>query len=292
MATLHGLEDPEVQQLITKQNAGRFDPNVDRNMLRDPDRLIYIFSISQRAFVVDRPPLFLKLHLRACPADERYVKVTHIPDPLMQAVHDTERARRRGEANDGMLCAIELLNPNNPTYDPDYNPPPELAAQLNSSRGCNLFAQGLFISLSETPSEAEIDRAYARREAYYKALVAQADSLEAVDRKELEEFIKGEDGTDLRLALNYFGETRTYHRPMVPTIPCPNCGETIKKNAAFHKSEALGAVCVLDWHKAVDAGVKQKSDVPDDKRWWLAEKAEKTPAAAKPAKASKPAKAK
>jgi hypothetical protein len=262
------LEDPHVQELITAHNSGRFNPEVDRNMQRAPDRMIHIFSISRRSFTIKRPPLFLNVHLQACPKDERYVPVAHIPDPLMQAVHDVEKARQRGEANDGMLCAIELLNPNNPTYDPDWNPPAEMAAAFSSSKGCDLFQQGLFISLSEVPSEREIAQAEKRRERYYKGLIAHADSLEETNRKELEEFIRGEDGTDLRLALDFFGEKRSYHKPMTATRTCPNCADDVKAGVAFHKNEALGVICVLDWPRAVAAGVKTKSDVPEHLRWW------------------------
>lgn len=273
MATLHGLEDPEVQSMITKANGGRFNPEVDRNMQREPDRMIHIFSVSRRSFTIKRPPLFLNVHLRACGKDDRYVPVAHIPDPLMQAVHDTEKGRQRGEANDGMLCAIELLNPNNPTYDPDWEAPAEIAAAFSSSKGCDLFKQGLFISLSEEPSEKEIRQAEKRREHYYKSLIAHADSLEAINRKDLEEFIRGEDGTDLRLALDFFGEKRDYHKPMTAVRSCPNCGEDIKTGVAFHKNAALGLICVIDWQRTVAAGAKTKNDVPEEFRWWTEEAA-------------------
>lgn len=279
MATLHGLEDPEVQAKMMQLNAGTWDPRIDRNMLREPDRMIHVFTTSPRSFIIDRAPLWVKFHLRACPKGERYVVAAHIPDPLMQMVHNTENGRKRGEAHDGLRCAIDLLNPNNPTFDPDWIAPPEAAAMFSSSRGCDLFAQGLFLSLNEVPSEEEIVKAETRRANRYRALVTQADSLENTNRKELEEFIRGEDGTDLRMALDFYGEQRSYHKPMLATRNCVNCGESIKSGAAFHKSESLGTICVLDWPRAVDAGVKTKSDVPEHLRWWdQAEEPEKTPA--------------
>jgi hypothetical protein len=274
MAVLHGLEDEQVQQKMQQLNAGTWDPRIDRNMLREPDRVIHVFTVSKRSFMIDRAPLWVKLHLRACPKDERYVAVAHVPDPLMQVVHNTENGRRRGEAHDGLRAAIDLLNPNNPTNDPDWNPSPEMAALFGSSRGCDLFAQGLFLSLREEPTDAEISKAEERRNTRYRALIAQADSLEQTNRKELEEFLRGEDGTDLRMALDFYGEQRAYHKPMVATRSCPNCGEVIKIGVAFHKNESLGMICVLDWPKAVDAGVKTKSDVPEHLRWWADEEEE------------------
>jgi hypothetical protein len=267
MAIVHGMEDPVVQEKMMQLNAGTWDPRIDRNMLREPDRMIHVFSVSKRSFVVDRAPLWIKLHLRGCGKDERYVPVAHIPDPLIQAVHNTENGRKRGEAHDGLRAAIDLLNPNNPTNDPDWNPSPEMAALFGSSKGCDLFAQGLFISLREVPTEAEIARAEERRNGRYRGLIAQADSLEQTNRKDLEEMLRGEDGTDLRMALDFFGEQRAYHKPMIATRACPNCGEAIKSGVAFHMLPN-NQYCVNDWPRAVAAGVKTKSDVPENLRWW------------------------
>jgi len=285
MAVLHGLEDPEVQALMIKNNAGTWDPRIDRNMLREPDRMIHIFSVSKRSFLVDRAPLWLKFHLRGCKAEERFVAVAHVPDPLMQKVHNTENGRYRGEAHDGLRCAIDLLNPNNPTNDPDWNPSPEMAAVFGSSKGCDLFAQGLFLSLHEVPLEAEIVKAEERRNSRFRSLIAHADSLEKINRKELEEFLKGEDGADLHLALDFYGEVREYHKPMIATRNCPNCGEAIKTGVAFHLLPN-NAYCINDWQKAVDAGIKTKFDVPVHLRWWTADEDEdetEPPIAARPA---------
>jgi hypothetical protein len=196
-------------------------------------------------------------------------------------VHNTDTGKYRGEAHDGLRVAIDMLNPNNPTVDPDWDPSPEAAAYFGSSKNCDLFAQGLFLSESETPAEWEVARAEKRREKLYKGLIAHADSLEHTDRKELEAFLKGEDGTDLRMALDFFGEQRSYHKPMVRTANCPNCGETIKSGVAFHKSEALGGLCVIDWPMAVKAGAKTKNDVPEELRWWDEDSPAAKPAAKK-----------
>jgi hypothetical protein len=267
MATLHGLEDPEVQEKMVKLNAGWWDPRIDRNMLRQPDRVIHIFSVSPRSFLVDRAPLWVKLNLRGCPRDERYVPVAHIPDPLMQTVHNTENGRKRGEAHNGLRAAIDLLNPNNPTDDPDWNPSPEMSAVFGTSKGCDLISQGLFLSLNEEPEEREIVKAEERRNRRWRGLIAHADSLEQINRKELEEFLKGEDGTDLRLALDFFGEERQYHRPMIATRSCPNCGISIKAGIGFHLLPN-NVYCINSWPKAVDAGIKTRSDVPASLRWW------------------------
>ncbi len=282
MAVLHGLDDPEVQQKMQKMNADWWDPRIDRNMIRPPERYIHVFTTSRRSFVIDRAPLWVKLHLRGCPEGERYAAVAHIPDPLQQSVHNTENGKRRAEAHDGMRVAIDLINPNNPTNNPDWDPSPEMAAFFGLSKGCDLFAQGLFLSLNETPTEAEIVKAEERRNRRFRKLIAHADALEKTNRKELQEFLAGEDGTDLRLALDFYHEIREYHRPMQASVICPNCGEQIKKGVAFHKNDSLGVICVLDWQKAVAAGVKTKSDVPEEFRWFEGETPAKSAAAPAP----------
>jgi hypothetical protein len=273
MAVLHGLEDPEVQQHMIKLNAGTWNPRIDRNMLREPDRMIHVFSVSKRSFIVDRAPLWVKLHLRGCGPNDRCVPVAHIPDPLMQKVHNTENGRYRGEAHDGLRVAIDLLNPNNPTNDPDWDPSPEMAAVFGSSKGCDLFAQGLFLSLNEEPFEVEIVKAEERRNKRFRSLIAHADALEQINRKELEEMLAGEDGTDLRMALDFYGEVRAYHKPMIATRACPNCGEAIKSGVAFHLLPN-NQYCINDWPKAVNAGIKTKSDVPEHLRWWTPDEEE------------------
>jgi hypothetical protein len=264
----HDLNHPESREKTAAANAQWFDPRVDRNMLRTPDRMIHVFSTSAREFRIDRAPLWSKLVLRGCKPGERYVTVAHVPDPLIQAVHNTENGRQRGEAHDGWRAAVDLLNPNNPTNDPDWNPGPEMAAFFGTSAGADLFAQGLFLSLNEVPTEQEIAKAEARRGKRSEALIAHADSLESTSPKELMEFLNGPDGMDLRMALDFFGEERAYHKKRKASRLCPNCGESIASGVGFHKSAALGVICVLDWQKAVDAGVKSKSDVPQGKEWW------------------------
>lgn len=266
----HDLKHPQSREKTAAANAQWFDPRIDKNLLRAPDRYIYVFSTSPREFKIDRAPLWSKLTLRGTKDGARCILAARIPDPLIQPVHNTENGRQRAESHDGWRAAVDLLNPNNPTNDPDWNPGPEMAAFFGTSAGADLFAQGLFLSLNEVPTEAEIAKAEARREQRYQRLIAHADSLENTEPKELQEFLKSADGLDLRMALDYFGEERAYHKVRTATRPCPNCGESIKAGIGFHKSAALGVICVLDWKKAVDAGVKTKFDVPAGKEWWEA----------------------
>jgi hypothetical protein len=169
--------------------------------------------------------------------------------------------------------AIDLINPNNPTNNPDWTPSPEMSAFFSTSKGCDLFSQGLFISLNEEPTEAEIVRAEERRNRRWRSLISHADSLEQTNRQELEELLRGEDGLDLRLALNFYGEQRAYHKPMIAMQTCPNCGDSVKSGIAFHMLPN-NVYCILDWQRAVESGIKTRSDVPSSLRWWAQDEEE------------------
>ena len=259
---------PVTQELniaeMQKANAGWFNPNIDMNLTRAPDRFVYIFSVSKREWKVDRPPLFQKLVFRACKPGERWTMVHRLPDPIQQPIHDIEKGRQRaGDPIPGLMAASNLLNPNNVSViSMDFDPSPEVAASFNS-KGCDLVSQGLFFSLNEVPTEEEISAAERRLRRMQKHLIAVCDAMPT--RKELNDFLATE-RANVQDALAAFGETREYHKPLVATKNCPNCATSIPSSAGFH---LLGTVyCVNDWQKAVAAGVKTRDDVPDEFKWW------------------------
>ena len=238
------------EQEMIKMNH-RTDPRQDLNLTRKPDRYIYVHTIASREYIVDRPPLFCKTLLRGKKDGERSTMIYRVCDPFVQPVQNTEGNNPRSELHDGLLVAYDLICP-----------------PVQTSVGCDLKERGLFLSLGETPLEAEIVGAEERMKERYRRLMSHADSLQHTNRSELEYFLMGADGQDLRLALDFFGEQREYHKTMAATKVCPNCGESIKSGVAYHKNVELGIICVLDWRKCVDAGVKSKADVPDTLRWW------------------------
>lgn len=204
---LSELDPSEVTANLTVDKLGK---KFVADISQTPKRMIHIYSTSRREFKIDRQPLWLRLTLRACPRHRRYVAVAHVPDPMMQVVHDHVTGRHKAEANDGMICAMDLLDPGNPTFDPDFVCPPHMKQYFGTSIGCNLFAQGLFLSLHSPPLRAEVRAAELRKEKHYREVIALADK--ARDR-DLEEFIRS--SWEIRLALDYFGLERRYHDPKI-----------------------------------------------------------------------------
>jgi hypothetical protein len=53
---------------------------------------------------------------------------------------------------------------------------------------------------------------------------------------------------------------------------CPGCGEPVKPNIIIHTCGY-----VFDWKRAVEHGLKKKSEVPESFRWWVKPAEEELP---------------
>lgn len=259
------LED-ESRAETAKANSLWYDPRLDLNLVRKPERFIYVYSISKKGFTIERPPLFPCVRVPACSASERFKMVAKIPDPFVQAIQNTENGRLRGEAHDGLRVAIDLINPNNLSSDPDWVCPDHLQGLVATGYGCDLSKQGLFVSLTPEPTEDELKKAEAKRHKYYDGLRRE---IELTPEREVVAKVYMND--DFGMMADYFGIEYTWHKKQTAFASCPNCDARIPMGVAFHQMGNV--ICVLDWKRAVDAGVKSKADVPDEKKWWGKEKA-------------------
>lgn len=249
------------QQTLEANISTWYDPTIDINLLREPKRFVHIYTVSKRDFFIQRPPLFPGLKVPACAASDRYRKVASIPDPFNQAVQDVNNGRMVGTAHDGLRVAIDLVNPNNITTNFDWEVPVEALNLIATGHGCDLSQQGVFISLSDPPQEIQITKAEAKRRKYYEFLRTTIDQQTEKDALTL---VAG--NIDFHLMADFFGLTYPWHKVMTAFVTCANCQERVPEGAAFHK---LGdSICVLDWKKAVSAGIKKKEDVPEDHIWW------------------------
>jgi hypothetical protein len=218
----------------------------DANLYRVPDYFIYIYTISDREFIVSQPPLFPRLIMRPKKKGERYSLLLKIPHPFQQidregAIGDLMVRGHRAEQ-----VAQSLCNPNNITLDQDAIPPEQTVLGL----GQDLNAQGVFWSRNEPPTEAEIMAAERRRERYYRSLIERARTLEISNPRELENVLH----QDYHMAAEFFGVETTWHKHMVKYETCPNCGEMVKPGVAYHKN-SMGIVCIIDEARAKKAGV-------------------------------------
>lgn len=234
-----------------------FDPGA----FRKPDYQVYLYSVSKKKFEIKIPPHVPLTVLKACPEDQEYVLVHTLSHPVQQVDKDIDTGEPRMRYHDAMKVAQDIVCPNAPDMDGAIAPD---AYAINT----DLRAQGVFYSRNNPPTEAEVKKAHQRLEKHYRGLIEKASALEYSNPKELAEFIN----EDCRLAADYFDESPTwYKKPTKKKVEaakgeCPNCGESIKSGLAYHFVE--GVACVIDWKRAVAAGVKMKADVPEGQEWW------------------------
>lgn len=247
-------------------NEAMYGPEyVDPVNFRRMEMMVYIFSVVDprpigahlhRSF----PPLVPHLNITELKPGEKYCLVTKIPHPVNQQCM-RENGERYIDSHDARRVAMDIVNPDNLTLNQDFQTDPSKVF----SQGNDYGRLGVFWSLLPVPTEEEIQKAVARKEAYYHARLQQAKMLEMSSPRALAEYITIND----HIAADYFGEEYSWHRKQVRLAFCPNCGEPIAPNAAFHRSAGLdGMICVNDWQRAVSAGVKTRDEVPPDKRWW------------------------
>ncbi len=270
---LHTLEndDPALGEKSSKvlteaQNRVWTGGGIDRNITRKPDRYIYLFTISKRSFIIERPPLFPRINVPACEPQEQYKLFFALPDPVMQTIMDWDKGRNIAAPDppDAVRVAVDLINPNNISQDLDWACPEYAMATVQQGAGMNLADQGLFFDYDPVPSKKELKKAEARRHNYYNRLRMNADRLQVTNPKEMAQEVFF--NNDYHLMADYFGLEYPWHKVMTIMATCPNCGEKIKQGVGFHKSEF--GICVLDWRVAVEAGIKTRADVPEGKEFW------------------------
>jgi hypothetical protein len=258
--TLHDLGYEDSKNLTSTENRKR--GGFDRNLSLRPEGYVYVFSVSQKAFLVERPPLFPKFVIPACPKDREYIEVAKIPNPYPQAIMDWDKekvVRAPDEVdNSGVRVAIDLIDPNNLGYTLDWSCPADAVAFVQTGAGTNLARQGVFIDLSPEPSKEELEKAKKRRHGYYEGLRVNANLLEKTRPKDLATEVFFND--DYHMMADYFGLEYAWHAKLSQKYECPNCGDSIAIGIAFHKTNE--GDCVIDWKRYFLAGrcTKQQYD--------------------------------
>jgi len=245
---------------------------LDPEQIRKPEYTVYLHSISKRSFE-QQHPIYRNVVIPACPKDKRYITFMRINHPIQTPHVDPDNVSGPNilRIENAKRAALGICNPNYIGTDlavQDREVPAE--SQLASSES-NLTRQGVFASLNEIPTEEELKKAEARRQAYYKFRFEEANGLERSNPKLLQEVL----GLDHHMAAEMFGVDVNWHRVVSPKIECPNCGEKIKEGVAFHYVN--GSRCVLDWERAFLAGAVKKDEVPESKIWWNEEPVKRGP---------------
>jgi hypothetical protein len=260
----HGVTagtEPLVRHAQSKMAAENGITNfmVDANSLRPIDYFVYIFNVGARSHRVTNGVL-KSVYVPGVKPGQKYVLAFKLPNIVTQTYQDqvTEQLRTHGE--DGRRVAMDLINPANMGIDQDF----EINPADVVSTGADLSRWGLFWSLHEVPTEEELSKAIKRMEKHYRFLIQQADNFARTNNFTLIQDYH-------HLAADYFQYKSSWNTLVEIPEVCPLCGGTSKKGVAIH---ALPEGCggVLDWKKAVSSGLKAKSDVPEDARWWKEEK--------------------
>lgn len=270
---VHGFTDPLSESPMRAANPDHFDTRMPR--MFPVHRHIYIYSVARRSFPrkhvywsatamingVSAPGLI------GCLKGERYVLCGSIPDPPQQLAVDAERGGWRVEVEPrdeaGWRAAIDLLNPNNPSTDPYAQLGPNAAAYYSTGENVNLIKYGLFPSLNDPPTEAELLRAEKCRDDAYAALVDEAFQEQASNPQGFRAWLRAH--PDINIAMDALGVEADWMNKVEMKVACPNCGERIRQGVAFHVSN--GKDCIVDWKKAYEAGRVKREDVPPGHRW-------------------------
>lgn len=248
------------------ENTKYVSPFLDPDLTRRPEYHVYVYSVVDPRpdgyhLMRNCPPLIHNLRIAELKPGEKYVLVTKIPHPVNQAGVDPSNEQRVNWAHNGQRVAQDIVNPENITMNQDAS----LSADRSFTEGNDFGKLGVFWSLNNPPTDEEVAKAIKRKEVFYRKRLDQAGALEASDPKSLYAYLTPTD----HVAADYFGEEFTWHKVSRKPESCPNCGEPIRAGVAFHASAALGGVlCVIDWPRTVQAGVKTRKDVPLEKRWW------------------------
>lgn len=254
--------DRTAQNMATGENTRFISPFLDPELTRKPEYYVYVYSVVDprpdgKHLMRNCPPLIRHLRIAELKSGERYTLVTKFAHPVNQPDVDATD-QRINHAHNAQRVAQDVVNPENTTMDQDAS----LAPEHSFAEGNDYGKLGVFWSLNSPPKDEEVAKAIARKERFYRARLDQCRALEASDPKSLYAYLTTTD----HVAADYFGEEFSWHKVTRKPAACPNCQEPIKAGAAYHRN-ADGVLCVIDWQRTVEAGVKQMEDVPLSKRW-------------------------
>lgn len=239
---------------------------LDPDTLRPTEYVVYLHTISRRSFMQPNG-IYRNIAIPACPKEKRshcFMQVQH-PVQIPHLNPDDVNGPPALKIEQAKRVALGICNPDYAGVDLSIQDKEIAPESVLSSGECNLTRQGVFASMNAEPTEQELKKAEARREAYYKFRLQEADGLERSNPRQLQYILM----LDHHMAADYFGVEANWHRAPSAKIDCPNCGTKIPATAAFHYEN--NRVCILDWEKAWLAGAIKKEDVPEPKRWWKAE---------------------
>jgi hypothetical protein len=250
--------------------------NLSSEQIQPAQYYIGLYSVNKRrmadvpySFIVENGA-YKTVCIPSCPPDQRYIKVLDIPHPVQSIEADPHAL---GEvvvrATSAGKVAMSIVHPDIIGESMDHLPPQSALAKYAISSNCDLIKQGVFFTRADEETkefEKALRAAEERLAAYYRQGL---DGIAGLSDREIQTVMSGDKGLDLRTAAAHFGEDIPGMRSRLnPKVDCPNCFEKVHKGAAYHRNDLLGTICIIDWQRAVEAGVKTIDQVPPTKRWW------------------------
>ena len=231
----------------------------DYMLSRQADFFVYLFNIAKLEYKVSRLPIIKEMTIPARKEGEKYARVTKLPSPFKMPKGNVDSNDIDIVILDGRRMAMDIVNPDNLSLDQDA------VITGSFSVGQNMGNLGVFWSLNEEPTEAELAAATRRMEKHYRSLLTDARSIETSNPQALPAVLT----PTLHAAADYFHETFNWHKRETHKENCSRCGMPANFGAPFHALEG-GGLCVGDWDAAIKAGVRSRAqayEATEDERY-------------------------
>jgi hypothetical protein len=231
----------------------------DYMLSRQADFFVYLFNIAKLEYKVSRLPIIKEMTIPARKEGEKYARVTKLPSPFKMPKGNVDSNDIDIVILDGRRMAMDIVNPDNLSLDQDA------VITGSFSVGQNMGNLGVFWSLNEEPTEAELAAATRRMEKHYRSLLTDARSIETSNPQALPAVLT----PTLHAAADYFHETFNWHKRETHKENCSRCGMPANVGAPFHALEG-GGLCVGDWDAAIKAGVRSRAqayEATEDERY-------------------------
>jgi hypothetical protein len=287
------ITDITVHQPSTTALAGNLSyRGVEWHSPAKPDYEIFIYNCSRRTFadplnpnrgivgrlnllvpgVEDDDPTDVTIQvkggeMKVIPGNENhpYHYVASFPHPVLVHKENLESGELEVKETDGRRFVVDLISPDNLGVSLDVIVDPTKAFSV----GNDYSNRGIFFSYTKPPMKDDVEKAYARMERHYSQLNEIANTLEMSDKAALQRAVSS--NPDHIYAANYYGKPFAWASKAVRPVDCIICGEQKKAGQKFHRT-SFGTMCVEPtqeaWKMAVSSGNKEKSQVPDEFRWF------------------------
>ena len=220
----------------------------DYMLSRPADFFVYLYSISKQEYKISRLPLIKDMIIPARKENEKYALVTKLPSPFKFPKGNIDSNDIDVVVIDGRRMAMDIINPDNLTTDQDA------VITGSFSVGQNMGKLGVFWSLNNPPTEAELDAATRRLETHYRSILTEARAVETSNPQALSSVLT----PTHHASADYFHEEFSWHKKEVYKENCPRCGMPANVGAPFHALEG-GGLCVGSWDAAIKAGVRSRA---------------------------------